>query len=206
MDNAEIKIYNVRVYGMDEALIGAGYPMKTEIEDWDNLPDIDDVERNKLTLRGIRLGNSPHAHGDDKFLRQITVGFDVVAPRYWWTEFDTYGFTVKNSQSTMHRAKNMDFKDMANSHVDPLIMQRFNEIVEQYRENPTRENLVAVKSNLPEGVQLGARITTNYGQLKTMYYQRYNHRLPEWREFCHWIEGLPNAVNFGVCNGDGCYE
>ncbi|BAL83545.1 hypothetical protein SELR_18370 [Selenomonas ruminantium subsp. lactilytica TAM6421] len=201
INDAEIEIYNVRIYGMDEALIGAGYPMKTEIPDWDDLSDIDDAERSKLNLRGVKLGNSPHAHGDDKFLRQIMIGFDVVAPRYWWVEFDTYGFTVKNSQSTMHRAKNMDFKAMANSHVDKLILRKFGEIVERYKENPTEENLLAVKSNMPEGVMLGARITTNYAQLKTMYYQRKTHRLPEWREFCRWIENLPNAVNFGVCKG-----
>jgi hypothetical protein len=27
--------------------------------------------------------------------------------------------------------------------------------------------------------------------LKTIYYQRKNHKLPEWREFCQWIEELP---------------
>ena len=36
-----------------------------------------------------------------------------------------------------------------------------------------------------------ARLTTNYRSLKTIYSQRKNHRLPEWREFCEWIETLP---------------
>jgi hypothetical protein len=26
-----------------------------------------------------------------------------------------------------------------------------------------------------------------------VYYQRKNHRLPEWREFCDWIKTLPYA-------------
>ena len=30
-------------------------------------------------------------------------------------------------------------------------------------------------------------MTTNYRQLKTMYYQRKNHRLPEWRELTKWM-------------------
>jgi hypothetical protein len=34
-------------------------------------------------------------------------------------------------------------------------------------------------------------MTTNYRQLKTIYHQRKNHRLPEWREFCEWILTLP---------------
>ena len=30
-------------------------------------------------------------------------------------------------------------------------------------------------------------------QLKTIYVQRRNHRLPEWRAFCDWIRTLPNS-------------
>jgi len=38
-----------------------------------------------------------------KFLRQIVVSVDITAPRYFWTEFDTYKVgTVANSTSTMH--------------------------------------------------------------------------------------------------------
>ena len=42
-------------------------------------------------------------------------------------------------------------------------------------------------------MELTARLTTNYRALKTVYSQRKNHRLPEWREFCKWIETLPYA-------------
>ena len=34
-------------------------------------------------------------------------------------------------------------------------------------------------------------MTTNYRQLKTIYRQRKNHALPEWKAFCKWIETLP---------------
>ena len=44
---------------------------------------------------------------------------------------------------------------------------------------------------MPSGLELTARMTTNYRQLKTIYAQRKNHRLPEWRRFCEWIEDLP---------------
>ena len=33
-------------------------------------------------------------------------------------------------------------------------------------------------------------MTTNFRQLKTIYYQRKNHRLPEWREFCKQLEEI----------------
>lgn len=45
----------------------------------------------------------------------------------------------------------------------------------------------------PAGFELTARLTTNYRCLKNIYMQRKNHRLPEWREFCSWIESLPYA-------------
>jgi hypothetical protein len=43
------------------------------------------------------------------------------------------------------------------------------------------------------GLELTARITTNYLQLKTIYAQRHNHKLEEWRDFCRFIESLPFA-------------
>jgi hypothetical protein len=45
----------------------------------------------------------------------------------------------------------------------------------------------------PCGFKLTAGMTTNYRQLKTIYNQRKNHRLPEWRDFCTWITLLPFA-------------
>ena len=43
----------------------------------------------------------------------------------------------------------------------------------------------------PAGFKITARMTTNYRCLKNIYIQRKDHRLPEWREFCSWIETLP---------------
>ena len=192
----KISVFNVQVYGIREALIRAGYPMATEV----NMAMETDPRQIEDMLRlGNTLGRSPIGHGDDKFLRQIFVAFDVLAPRYWWAQFDTYGvFTAKNSQSTMHKGKSLDYGRLANPYVDPFILARFQEIVKRYQENPNEENLLAVKSNLPEGIRLAAGITTNYAQLRTIYFQRKNHRLPEWRAFCEWIASLPYAKQLGV--------
>lgn len=51
-------------------------------------------------------------------------------------------------------------------------------------------------SNTPLGFNLKARITTNYLQLKTIYNQRKNHKLPEWKQFCSWVEELPYTNKF----------
>ena len=36
-------------------------------------------------------------------------------------------------------------------------------------------------------------MTTNYQQLKTIYQQRNNHRLPEWVLLCKWMLSLPHS-------------
>lgn len=193
----KISIFNVQVHGIREALIRAGYPMATEVN---MAMDTDPRQIEDMLRLGKNLGHSPIGHGDDKFLRQIFVAFDMLAPRYLWAQFDTYGvFTTKNSMSTMHKGKNLDYGRLANPYVDPFILARFQEIVKKYQDNPNEENLLKVKSNLPEGIKLAAGITTNYAQLRTIYFQRKTHRLPEWRSFCSWIESLPYAKELGVC-------
>lgn len=57
-------------------------------------------------------------------------------------------------------------------------------------DNKNNRYLEILYSN-PSGFKLTARITTNYQQLKTMYFQRKNHRLPEWIVFCKYIKTLP---------------
>lgn len=60
-------------------------------------------------------------------------------------------------------------------------------------DNDAREAHLSVLYSNPCGFRLTAGMTTNYRQLKTIYAQRRNHRLPEWREFCKWIETLPHS-------------
>ena len=73
----------------------------------------------------------------------------------------------------------------------PEIIKIIESLAFNYNENPTAENYLKLLYNVPVGFMLTAGMTTNYRQLKTIYAQRKNHRLPEWREFCQWIETLP---------------
>ena len=55
-----------------------------------------------------------------KFMRMITVYVDILAPLYWWKEFDTYKVgTVANSCSTMHKIheKPFTFEDFSCEHL-----------------------------------------------------------------------------------------
>ncbi len=55
-----------------------------------------------------------------KFRRMIAVYVDIMAPLYWWKEFDTYKVgTVANSCSTMHKiqAKEFTLNDFSHEHL-----------------------------------------------------------------------------------------
>ena len=45
-------------------------------------------------------------------------------------------------------------------------------------------------------------MTTNYRCLRNIYIQRKDHRLPEWRAFCKWIETLPYFDELIAWQGD----
>ena len=55
-----------------------------------------------------------------KFMRQIFVSMDIIAPLYWWKEMDTYKVaTTTNSCSTMHKisAKRFEREDFSIEHL-----------------------------------------------------------------------------------------
>lgn len=66
----------------------------------------------------MRLRNAGTDHR--KFMRMIIVYVDIIAPLYWWKEFDTYKVgTVVNSCSTMHKItdKEFTFEDFSCEHL-----------------------------------------------------------------------------------------
>lgn len=91
----------------------------------------------------------------------------------------------------MHRITKFDLDTSYNEYVSPTIISEMKKLVAEYNNDPTPENYLKVLYSNPAGFKLTARITTNYRQLKTIYKQRKNHRLPEWREFCEFIKTLP---------------
>ena len=109
----------------------------------------------------------------------------------------------------MHLITKFYLINQYNEYVDPRIISIMKEKVNQYSvllDNITNSDDevdrdifsdLAKKKYLeilycnPAGFELTARLTTNYRCLKNIYIQRKDHRLPEWREFCAWIETLP---------------
>ena len=79
-----------------------------------------------------------------------------------------------------------------------------NKMVEEYKALPECDEKKAlwnkIVASLPCGFCLGATMTTNYQQLKTMYHQRKHHKLKEWGVFCKWCESLPHFIELTEFN------
>lgn len=177
-----MKIENVKVYDLDESVKASKYPMS-----------IDNNSLNsEITNTVKKLASSSKGEGHDQFLTGIRVAFDLTCSNKMWVEAERYRFLeFVSSQSTMHRISKFDIKNQCNEYVDDRIINIVNELKEDYLKNKSENDFLKLIYNIPSGFELTARLTTNYRCLKTIYSQRKNHRLPEWREFCIWCESLP---------------
>lgn len=181
----EFKIENTEVYGISKSIIASGNAMRTEMDNNSSFFKENDLNR------AVKLGNTKSGEGHDNFLNGIIVQFDLYAPLYMWKQLQRYHFLdFISSQSTMHRLTKFKVTDNCVADTDKMILNRYQELLNLYNDGYTDlwRTLVA---SLPCGFVLGATMTTNYRQLKTIYNQRKNHKLNEWHEFCKWCETLP---------------
>lgn len=194
-------ISNVKIYGFEDAVKGAKYSYATDI----------DKVTDEVTKTTESLACSPAGSGHDQFMTGIVVQFDLTFSNKAWVEAERYTFlNFISSQSTMHRMTKFDLDEAYMEYTDPRIVAIMKEKVAEYnslmdtikaekekgndvrelREQADRMYLEILYSN-PAGFRLTAKMTTNYRALKTIYQQRKDHRLPEWRAFCAWVETLP---------------
>ena len=177
-------IRNDMVYGLFDSVRASKYPMAVDTEDCGT----------EITDRVKKLAACATGTGHDQFLTGIVVQFDLTFSIKAWVEAERYHFLdFVSSQSTMHRITRLDPAKQCNEFVDKHIIDILRGYIDAYNQAPTPENYLRVLYNVPTGFRLTARMTTNFRQLKTIYQQRKNHRLPEWREFCKWIETLPHS-------------
>ncbi len=178
-------VSNAAVYGLDESIRRAKFPMLTDT----NKPS------DELTKGIESLAKTPIGSGHDQWLTGVIVQFDLCFSVKAWTEAERYHFfDFVSSQSTMHRIAKFNPDTSYNKYVDERVKNIIKEKVEEYNSlegEEKREKYLEILYTNPTGFLLTAGMTTNYRQLKTIYSQRKNHTLPEWREFCKWIETLP---------------
>lgn len=192
-------VSNVKIYGMEDSIKASKYPMSTDASACDGV-----ATKTVFSLAGCEIGT-----GHDNFLNGIVVQFDLTLPLKVWTEVQRYHFLdFVSSQSTMHRLCKFltgeNPERCFNKNVDKCVIEHVVMLAEKYLQEPTEKNFLRMLDNNPSGFILTARMTTNYRQLKTIYKQRKNHKRPEWRAFCKWIETLPNSeFVVGSAGNDG---
>ena len=148
-----------------------------------------EITKTTRKLAGCKTGT-----GHDCFLKGIIVQFDLTFTIKAWVEAERYHwFDFVSSQSTMHMISKFDIGERCISYVKQQTIDLCEELKETYNADPTPENYLTLLYNVPVGFRLTARMTTSYLQLKTIYQQRDHHRIPEWPEFCRWIETLPES-------------
>lgn len=181
--------------GYDLALYGMSLSFKDRAikpEDWWMLDHTYNDEKNDRynRIKKTATVNAGRGKGHDKFLRQICLWIDIEAPRYWWSEFDTYKVgTVAQSESTMHT---LDKRPMTYTDISDDTYYKAVDTFNECRDDKDNEGIQELKANVPEGYLQRRMVTLNYGVLHTIINQRYNHRLPEWIEF---IKALYDQVD-----------
>lgn len=216
-----IKIENVETFGWETAIRGMRNPMNSwsksdsgmcscvyceDCSHHDQDCECIGVDDFVIGISDLRLMKTLSKAGNDhgKFLRMINVTMDIVAPLYWWKEFDTYKVgTVANSCSTMHKiqAKEFELSDFSIEHLNvDVINNPFKKIIEclnffrgLYLQNKDKDDWWQMIQLLPSSYNQRRTIQLNYAVLKNMYHSRKAHKLDEWLEFCKWVESLPYA-------------
>lgn len=206
MDYKDI-VSNVDIYDLEKSILASGYPMRTIIPDRDITEK--DLARCQNLVNATKTGNGAHA----QFMTGIRVNFDLTFSNKAWVEAERYRFLeFVSSQSTMHRITKFNLDNQYNKYVDSRIIEIMKSKVQEYnkitdlrdsfpKDDQRREDLtewlkdayLEILYSNPAGFTLTARMTTNYRCLRNIYIQRKDHRLPEWRAFCRWIETLPYA-------------
>lgn len=163
--------------GYDEALRGMSYSFKDRAEPvsawWSS-------QRPKAMKRAEKLSKLDGGH--NKFLEGIVLWIDIEAPRYWWSEFDTYRVgTSKLSESTMHvlskrEVTPSDFE--AGDTLDPRILDVLNNAIRN------KADIQTLKGVLPESYLQRRVVITNYKVIRNIILQRHDHRLELWEQFC----------------------
>ena len=115
-----MKIRNISVYGIDNAIRCSKFPMAVNTEE--KTCDVTETVKS--------LGRSKIGEGHDNFLNGIVVQFDLTFTLKAWTEAQRYHFfDFISSQSTMHRITKFDVASQCNEYVDPRIIDILNEKV-----------------------------------------------------------------------------
>lgn len=136
---------------------------------WESGTKIDIDEKDLALMQTLVKRGDEHA----KVIRGIMVWAEIEAPIWFYRELETYriGRERLASESTMH----IECRGLSG------------------------EELEKAKDEIPMGHIQKTVDVFSYQTLRRIYFQRRNHRLPAWHQFCEWIETLPYAKELIIC-------
>lgn len=223
-----IRVENIEVWGFEHAIRGMRNPLNSWSKSdshrcrWEKSESCDECEKLSAYNNGVciadkefycvgtndldlmkRLFNAGTEHR--KYLRQIFVSMDIVAPLYWWKEFDTYKVgTVANSCSTMHKiaAKEFTVDDFSHEHLFSLgtlrmVIDDLNDNRAMYLETKNKDYWWQMIQLLPSSYNQRRTVTMNYENVFSIIKQRTGHKLDEWNEFVEILKTLPYVKEIG---------
>ena len=206
-----IKVENIEVWGFEHAIRGMRNPMNS----WDKSDSEFDIQYydedgNETEYYKVQIGENDldlmrrlYKAGTEhrKYLRQIFVSMDIIAPHYWWYDFDTYKVgVVRNSCSKNHKLmhKKFELDDFSHEHLSgnsedilKMIIDNLNRYREMYIETKDKKYWWQVTQLLPLSYNHRATITMNYENVVSIIKQRDNHILDEFKEFVKILKSLP---------------
>ena len=195
-----LTVNEIEVWGFKHAIRGMRNPMNSWAKS--------DSTANNIGKADLTLMRNLYAAGTEhrKYLRQIFVSMDIVAPLYWWKEFDTYKIGVTaNSCSTMHKItskpievsdfsmddfyiidEGIDLKDCFINVVTDCEMLRM-----KYLETKDKKYWKGLIQLLPSSYNQKRTITMNYENVCNIIQQRSGNKLDEWQNFVAVLKKLP---------------
>jgi len=154
---------------------------------------LDAIKAYKRSINLHKASASSNVKCHDNWITGVRVSFDMKYPGYFSPELQRYHWVdFVSSSSKMHMLAKIKMDKCCNKYVSEDVIKLAQSYIDAFNENPTYENRMKMISNCPLGLELYVRVSTNFKQLQTIYYQRHDHRLKEdWGAICKMIEDLP---------------
>lgn len=220
-----IKVENIETFNFEGAIRG----MRNPLNSWDRsdskyetFTTVDDdgnvIEKTEYIVGSNdrklmkQLCKSGTEHR--KYLRQIFVSMDIVAPLFWWKQAETFKVgTTSNSCSTMHKITskpielsdfscddfNIDAEDIYFSECMKNVIADCESLRKYYLKTKDKKYWRGLIQLLPSSYNQRRTITMNYENVLNMIRQRRHHKLKEWRDFVDILLDLPMVRELVAC-------
>lgn len=216
-----LEVKNVKVYDLKESITACRNAMQLDIPEYTEENFQKGLARAIKLVKASK--DSPNVKCHDNFMTGIRVSFDLKYTQYITKQLQRYHwFDYVSSSSMMHKLTKMEADKCCNKWVSKDSVEQLQKDIDFYNKVAADEwkegdsiafvlrngDVIVAKTkgdalyyafmrcvnDCPMGLELFVRVSTNYKQLQTIYWQRKDHKLKEdWGVFIDFIKSLPYA-------------